>query len=232
MAIMVHATPKHVGIIMDGNRRWARSKGLPTVAGHQHGYDRAKKIAIHAFERGVQCLSLFAFSTENWNRTKYEVNYLLRLMLKLIREQAEEMHERGICLKVIGSKHRLSQAILSAIERAETLTANNTKGTLLIAFNYGGRNDIVEAIARMMQKNVPWRAVTEAAVSSNLVTAGYPDPDLIIRTSGEQRTSGFLLWQAAYSELFFSKKMWPDFSTKDFDAALNAYDKRARRFGK
>lgn len=223
--------PQHVGIIMDGNRRWARKRNLPLIAGHKEGADRAKKIVTHAFDKGIKHLTLFAFSTENWHRTKYEVNYLMRLALRFIKEQTHELHEKGVCLKIIGSRHRLSKSILTAIDRAEELTAQNAKGTLMMAFNYGGHDDIVQAIQKIVRANVPWNKVNEELVSKNLMTGQYPDPDLIIRTSGEQRTSGFLLWQAAYAELYFSPKLWPDFSTADFDNALTAYATRARRFG-
>lgn len=224
--------PRHVGIILDGNRRWARQRGLPTLQGHLRGYKQAIKIGEHAFKRGVQYLTFFVFSTENWNRTKREVQYLMRLLLKVIDVESRRLHEKGIRCKVIGTRDRLSSQIIAAIERAEHLTNNNTKGTLFLAFNYGGRREIVDAVRAIVRGKHRAGDITEQLITNYLYTDGAPDPDLIIRTSGEQRLSGFLLWQGAYSELYFSPKMWPSFSTEDFDRALAEYEDRQRRFGK
>ncbi|MEK7583750.1 MAG: polyprenyl diphosphate synthase [Patescibacteria group bacterium] len=223
-----HILPVHIGIIMDGNRRWARKRGLPTLSGHRKGYDRAIAIADHAFQRGVSYLTLFAFSTENWNRSKREVDYLMRLLLRMIDEQAVRLHKKGIRLLFIGSRKKLSSTVVEAIGRAHALTRENTRGTLLIALNYGGRQEIVEA-ARKAIKQVG--KLSERSIAQNLYTASVPDPDFIIRTSGEERLSGFLLWQAAYAELYFTSILWPDFSEKDFDVALDEFSRRQRRFG-
>ncbi len=214
---------------MDGNRRWAKSRGLPTLAGHQRGYETALKIIEHAFDSGILCVTLFAFSTENWNRSKAEISYLMKLVLKMIMKQAEVLHKRGIRLVIIGSHERVPKNVLHAIAEAERLTRNNMKGTLQIAFNYGGRNEITDAIRSIVRDKMP---ISEETISSRLYTAGTPDPDLIIRTSGEQRLSGFLLWQSAYSELYFTKVNWPSFTAKHFDEAIEEYGKRKRRFGK
>jgi undecaprenyl diphosphate synthase len=221
--------PKHIGIIMDGNRRWAKAKGLPTLRGHQKGYETALKIVDHAFDRGIQSITLFAFSTENWNRSKAEVSYLMALILKMIKKQSEKLHKRGVRLSIIGSEDHVPKKVAAAIKQAEDLTVKNHKGTLQIAFNYGGRHEIVDALRSLVHKKAP---ITETSISEHLYTAGIPDPDLIIRTSGEQRLSGFLLWQAAYSELYFTKVNWPAFTPKDFDAAIEEFKSRKRRFGK
>ncbi len=221
--------PQHVGIIMDGNRRWAKAKGLPTLAGHQRGYEVALKVIEHAFDSGVNYLTLFAFSTENWNRSKSEVSYLMRLVLKMIKKQSERLHARGVRLSIIGSQDRVPKNVLAAIKDAEHLTRGNTKKVLQIAFNYGGRHELVDAARSLARTKSP---ITEASISDHVYTAGVPDPDLIIRTSGEQRLSGFLLWQSAYSELYFTQVNWPAFTTKHFDDALKDFKNRKRRFGK
>lgn len=223
--------PQHVGIIMDGNRRWAKSKGLPIIEGHRQGYHTATRIATHAFAKGVRYLTLFAFSTENWNRATSEVSYLMNLFLRMIKEQLRVSQRRGVRLKFIGLRSRLDARIRKAIASAHAATRQNKKGTLLIALNYGGRHEIVDAVRSIVKGRTPARNITPELVDRKLWTAGIPDPDLIIRTSGEQRLSGFLLWQAAYSELYFSEKMWPAFSEKDFNHALETFATRRRRFG-
>lgn len=223
--------PKHVGIIMDGNRRWAKKRGLPGVMGHERGYVRAVSITEHAFARGIRFLTLFAFSTENWKRSASEVSFLMKLLLRVIQEQTKSMHAKNIRLVFTGLRSKVSKSILQAIDEAQSLTRHNTAGTLQIAFNYGGRAEIVEVVRTIVRSGYTWREISEKLMSSHIQSHGIPDPDLIIRTSGEQRLSGFLLWQSAYSELFFSKKLWPAFTTSDFDAALGAYAERQRRFG-
>ncbi len=223
--------PQHVGIIMDGNRRWATSKGLPIIEGHRQGYHAATRIATHAFAKGVRYLTLFAFSTENWNRATSEVSYLMDLFLRMIKEQLRVLHRRGVRIKFIGLRSRLDARIRKAIVSAQAATRQNKKGTLLIALNYGGRHEIVDAVRSIVKRRTPTRDITPELVERELWTAGIPDPDLIIRTSGEQRLSGFLLWQAAYSELYFSEKLWPAFSEDDFNHALEVFATRQRRFG-
>lgn len=221
--------PVHVGIIMDGNRRWARKRGLPTLSGHRRGYDRAVAIADYAFQRGISYLTLFAFSTENWNRSKREVDYLMRLLLRMIDEQAQRLHKKKIRILFIGSRKKLSRTVVQAITRAHALTRKNTRGTLLIALNYGGRQEIVEAARKAVKLT---GRLSERSIARNLYTASVPDPDFIIRTSGEERLSGFLLWQAAYAELYFTETLWPDFSEKNFESALDEFARRQRRFGR
>ncbi|MBI4090679.1 MAG: di-trans,poly-cis-decaprenylcistransferase [Candidatus Komeilibacteria bacterium] len=223
--------PQHVALIMDGNRRWAKKRGLPGVAGHQQGYERAVTITEYAFQRGVKFLTLFAFSTENWKRSAGEINFLMTLLKRVIREQTQAMHKKNIRVRFIGLRSRLSSSIVRAIDDAHALTQKNTKGTLQIALNYGGRAEIVESVKAIVRGRHSWSSISERLLSSHMQTAGVPDPDLIIRTSGEYRLSGFLLWQSAYSELFFSPKLWPAFTKADFDEALAEYALRQRRFG-
>ena len=222
--------PIHVGIIMDGNRRWAQKRGLPSFEGHRRGFDQAKKITEHAFGTGVKYLTLFAFSTENWHRTKAEVSYLMNLFIRFFDEHSKALHKKGIRIRILGVRGGLSKAVLQAIDRSERLTERNTNGTLAIAFNYGGRREILEALDVAIAKKTR-TPLTEEQFSTMLWTAGMPDPDLIIRTSGEHRLSGFLLWQAAYAELYFTDTLWPSFTTKQFGAALAEYARRQRRFG-
>ncbi len=231
--MQAHTTsfPRHVGIILDGNRRWARQRGLPTFAGHLHGYQRVISIGEYALKKGIQYLTLFVFSTENWNRSKREVSYLMHLFLEKIKEQTVKLHEKGICLRVIGSRAGLSKPLVRDIQNAERLTDNNKKGTLIMAFNYGGRREIIDAVKKMIADKQPAKKISESLIKKYLYAPDIPEPDLIIRTSGEQRLSGFLLWGGAYSELYFSRTKWPDFSLRDFNAALREYARRQRRFG-
>lgn len=222
--------PTHLGIIIDGNRRWARENGLPVFEGHRKGFDNFKKITNYAFAKGVKILTVYAFSTENWNRTKLEVNYLMKLLaLALTDKYLRELNKNKIRICVIGQKERLSKTLQSKIERIENATKDNQKGTLNLAISYGGRPEIIQAIKRIVEQRVPSDKINEETVSRNLLAA---DVDLIIRTGGEQRLSNFLTWQSVYSELYFTKKYWPEFSKKDLDEALEEYSRRQRRFGK
>jgi undecaprenyl diphosphate synthase len=225
-------TPKHIGIIMDGNRRWARERGLPTFEGHKRGYEKIKEVGDWCFKRGVKILTLFAFSTENWNRKKEEVEYLMNLLHFGLTKELNEFDKRGIRLKIIGRREGLPEKVAKAKDEAEKQTEKNTAGLLQLAINYGGRPEIVDAVKKSIRQGVAEELVDEKLVEENLYTAGVPDPDLIIRTSGEQRLSGFLLWQSAYSELYFCQKYWPDFSEQDLDEALAWFTSRGRRFGK
>ena len=225
--------PYHVGIIMDGNRRWAKAKGLPTLEGHRRGYDKVKKVGRWCKDRGVKILTVWAFSTENWKRSEKEVNYLMNLLkFALSKGEIDQLHKDGIKVQIIGQKERLSESMQELIKEAEERTKDNKEGILNLAISYGGRADILEAIKKIINKNTPAGQVTEEIMDQNLWTAGMPDPDLIIRTSGELRTSGFLTWQSAYSELYFCQNHWPDFSEKDLDEAFADYARRQRRFGK
>ncbi|MDO8669081.1 MAG: polyprenyl diphosphate synthase [Candidatus Buchananbacteria bacterium] len=222
---------KHIAFIMDGNRRFAKQKGLPTLEGHRRGYNKMKEVGDWCIQRGIKYITVYAFSTENWKRSKEEVNYLMRLLQTALTKELNEFTKRGIRLKVIGSRERLSKATIKAIDNAEKETANNKKGTLNIALNYGGRLEIAEAVKKIVEKKVPADKITEETISENIWTAGQPDPDIVVRTSGEQRLSGFLTWQAVYSELFFVAHHWPGFTEKDLDGILDDYNNRHRRFG-
>lgn len=225
--------PYHLGIIMDGNRRWATSKGLPTLEGHRRGYDKVKSVGRWCKDRGIKVLTLWVFSAENWNRSKKEVDYLMNLLkFAFSKGEVDQSHKNGIKIKVIGQKERLSKDLQKLIEDAEEKTKNNKKGILNLAISYGGRADILEAVKKIVNQKIPANKITEEIMSQNLWTAGLPDPDLIIRTSGELRTSGFLTWQSTYSELYFCSKNWPDFTDKDLDKAIADFQNRHRRMGK
>ncbi len=225
--------PYHLGIIIDGNRRWAKERGLPTLEGHRRGYDKLKKVGKWCKAKGVKILTIFAFSSENWNRSKEEVSYLMHLLARAFsKKEVDDLNKDGIQLRVIGQKERLDKDLQKLIQEAEEKTKNNKEGILNLAISYGGRLEIIEAIKKIIKKKIPAEKITEEVVNQNLWTEGEPYPDLIIRTSGEQRTSGFLTWQAAYSELYFCPKYWPDFTKEDLDEAISDYALRQRRFGK
>lgn len=227
--------PQHVGIIMDGNGRWATARHLPRAAGHKKGAETVRKIVEHAKKSGVSYLSLFAFSLENWNRPEEEVSSLMGLLRRYLKSEAADLHKKGARLRVIGDRSRLDQDIVSAIEGLEDLTKDNLELTVIIALSYGGRDEIVHAVKKITEDAVDGVVnrddIDEAMIGRYLMASDIPDPDLIIRTSGEIRLSNFLLWQSAYAELHFTDKNWPDFSTHDFDTALDDYAGRERRFG-
>ncbi|CAA7620465.1 undecaprenyl pyrophosphate synthase [Magnetospirillum sp. LM-5] len=227
--------PVHVAIIMDGNGRWAKARGLPRTAGHKKGAESVRRAVETARELGVSYLTLYAFSSENWKRPAGEVTDLMGLLRLYLRNEVNSLHKNGIRLRIIGDRSRLSADIVSLIEESEAKTQDNKALTLVLALSYGGRQEIVEAaraVARQVAEGrIPVDAIDEATLASNLSTADIPDPDLVIRTSGEQRISNFLLWQCAYSELVFLDVLWPDFSRADFEAAIRDYHGRDRRFG-
>ncbi len=226
-------TPNHIGIILDGNRRWAKEKGLPSFEGHAKGMEAVRKIIIHARKRGIKMLTLFVFSTENWKRGAREVGFLMGLIEKFFREEYQKKGEKSlfnkIRVRVVGERNRLSKKIRDIIEEVEEGTRNNASMAINIALSYGGRMEIVEAIKSIIDKKIPIEKINEKVMKDNL---SVPDLDLIIRTGNEQRLSNFFIWQAAYSELHFPNKYWPEFSENDFDDALDEYDRRQRRFGK
>ena len=222
----------HLAFILDGNRRWAKAKGLPTFEGHRRGYDNLKTIGLAALERGVTHVSAFVFSTENWNRSAEEVSYLMDLLYKAIADEIGFFMEHDVRLKVVGSRERLSDKLKTAIAEGEAKTAANTRGQMNLCLNYGGRAEIVEAVKKLVDEGLPLDEVTEKTLASHMWTAGIPDPDLIVRTSGEHRLSGFLTWSGVYSELLFVDKHWPDFNVEDLEAAIEEYGRRERRFGK
>jgi len=229
---MPAAPLRHLAVIMDGNRRWAKERGLPGIKGHQTGYDTLKMIGDACLARGIEVFSVFAFSTENWKRTEEEVGFLMDLLERALRNELEDFKKKGVRIRVLGRREGVRPSVLQAIEAAERETAENTKLTFCICFNYGGRAEIVDACKRLVEEGVPADAIDEAAIQSRLYWGDMPDPDLIIRTSGEERISGFLLWESAYSELYWTEKNWPDFDETELDKALTSFGERQRRYGK
>ena len=225
------AVPRHVAIIMDGNGRWATRRGLPRIAGHDAGTENIRRITLQAGELGIKYLTLWAFSTENWRRPAEEVQGILRILSDAIERETRELHHQGAQLRHIGSLEGLSPELQSAIRNALDLTRDNDRIVLTLAFNYGGRAEIIQAIQRMIADGVAPADVTEQMVERYLYTRDVPDPDLIIRTSGELRTSNFLLWQSAYAEYYFTPVLWPDFGPDDLEQAVEEYRHRDRRFG-
>jgi undecaprenyl diphosphate synthase len=223
--------PLHVAIIMDGNGRWAAARGLPRVAGHREGSKAVRRTIEAAASHGVRYLTLFAFSSENWRRPAEEVADLTFLMKHYLRSELAELHERGVRFKVIGERERFGPNLTTELAEAEAKTAGNTGLTLVMALSYGGRADIVSATRRIIEEGLPPEALNEQVFARYLWTAGIPDPDLLIRTSGEKRISNFLLWQLAYTEMLFTDVLWPDFGANEFARALEEYTTRERRFG-
>jgi undecaprenyl diphosphate synthase len=223
--------PRHVAIIADGNRRWARERGLPVLAGHVQGIEAMRPVVRRARDRGVQTLSAYTFSTENWTRPEDEVSGLFGLIDGAVRQYTDELVNEGVRVRVIGRLHEAPSDVQRSIRAAEDRTSDGSDLTLNICFNYSGRAEIVDAVRALMAARVDPNEVDEAHFADLLYTAGQPDVDLVIRTGGDQRTSNFLLWQAAYAELVFCAKYWPDFTADDFDAALAEYERRERRFG-
>ncbi len=229
---MKQKIPQHLAIIMDGNRRWARARGLKPFDGHKAGYKKLGDVLKWCKEAGIKILTLYAFSTENWKRSKQEVDFLMRLFYYALTKNVKKLHKSNVRLRVIGHKEDLPKKLQKAIKKAEKLTENNTSGILNLAINYGGRQELVDAFNKILsaQGGLP-KKVNEELISKNIYNAGLTEPDLIIRTSGELRLSGFLLWESAYSELYFTKHHWPEFSKKDFNNALKSFANRQRRFG-
>ncbi|WP_163650006.1 polyprenyl diphosphate synthase [Modicisalibacter sp. 'Wilcox'] len=227
--------PRHVAIIMDGNNRWARARGLSGVRGHRAGVESVRAVIRRAAERGVETLTLFAFSSENWKRPPAEVRALMELFLRVLKREVGKLHEHGIRLSVIGERERFSNTIQQYIARAESLTRDNQGLHLIIAANYGGQRDIALAARRLAERveagELKAEAIDEHALDEEIGRVSAPPVDLCIRTSGEQRISNFLLWQLAYAELFFSPCLWPDFGGDAFDEALDDFAHRQRRFG-
>lgn len=223
--------PAHVGIIMDGNGRWAELRGLPRIEGHRRGSERAREIIAAAMEVGIKTLTLYVFSIENWQRPKGEVATLMKLLEIYLRNEFNEFMEKGIVFRTIGETWRLPDNIQALITETEARTAGNTGMTLIAALSYGGRNEIIRAVKKLVSSGIDPDKITEDSFASFLDTAGLPSPDLIIRTSGERRISNFLLWQGAYSEFYFADTLWPDFTKDEFYEALHDYQMRERRFG-
>lgn len=217
---------------MDGNGRWAKARHRPRVFGHQAGVKTVRRIVEDAADIGIEYLTLYSFSTENWNRPKAEVAALFNLLKQYVDSDLEKLHRNNVRIRILGSREELSSDILNIIQRVEKRTENNTAFGLNIAFNYGGRDEILRAVRKAAAAGEDVSQLSEAVISQYLDTAGIPEPDLIIRTSGEHRTSNFLLWQSAYSEFVFTDVLWPDFTKDDLVSALNEFQRRDRRFGR
>jgi undecaprenyl diphosphate synthase len=227
------AIPRHVAIIMDGNGRWAKQRFLPRVAGHRRGVDNVRDIVRACAEKGIEYLTLFAFSSENWRRPADEVSLLMQLFNSALEHEVSKLHENHIRFKAVGDRTRFEPQLTQLIADAERLTAGNRGLTLTVAANYGGRWDIMQAVNRLLRaRPEAARAVSEADLSSYLSLAYAPEPDLFIRTGGEQRISNFLLWQLAYTEMYFTDTLWPEFDAAAFDLAIASYQQRERRFGR
>lgn len=223
--------PRHIAVIMDGNGRWAAQRGLPRLAGHQHGTENIRRITTAAVEIGVEYLTLWAFSTDNWRRPQAEIDGILRILADAIERETEELHRQGAQLRHIGSLDGLGPELRDAVQGAIARTAGNSRLILTLAFNYSGRQELLAAIRKLVASGIPPEAIDEEALQSCLFTHDIPDPDLIVRTSGECRISNFLLWQSAYSELYFTPTLWPDFGPDDLFLAVEEFGRRERRFG-
>lgn len=225
------SVPTHIGFVLDGNRRWAREHNLPLVEGHRQGLEVFKDVSLAAFDRGVKVVSAYIFSTENWKRTEEEVSYLMALVIKAVEKHLKTFDEAGIRLVHIGSREGVSQKVLDAIDKSVQKTKDNKKGTLALCFNYGGKPEIVDAVKEIVTAGIKAEDVSAELIEQKLYASEIPLLDLLIRTSGEHRTSGFMMWRADYAELMFVDKNWPDFGVEDLDEALSEYKQRNRRFG-
>lgn len=229
------ARPRHVAVIMDGNGRWAARRGLPRIEGHRQGVEAVRRCVRLAIESGIEFLTIYSFSAENWSRPRQEVSDLMGLLKRFVRSDLARLHEAGVRIRVIGERDGLSDDIRSVLDEAQERTRENTRITLVVAFNYGGRQEIARAARRLAERvlagEIAPQDITPDLLGGALDTQGIPDPDLVIRTSGEQRVSNFLTWQSAYAEFVFTPEYWPDFDRAVFDAALAEYARRERRFG-
>lgn len=223
--------PHHIGFIIDGNRRWAKEKGLPTFIGHKKGMERVDEIIKYAQDLGIKIVTIYAFSTENWKRTEKEVSYLMKLFENFAINKMKDAYKRGMKIRILGNSERLPISLQKVLKQAIKLTENNQKTIINVALSYGGRDEITRTFRKLTALGVKTEEITEDLINQNLDTAGLPDPDFIIRTSGEQRLSNFLPWQATYSEFYFPKIHWPDFDKKQFDIAVKKFQKRQRRRG-
>ena len=229
---MAAAVPRHIAIVMDGNRRWARGHHLPVIAGHRQGVETIRRTVRAARDRGVEFVTLYSFSTENWKRDPDEVGGLMKLLEETIRRETPTLVQDGVRLRIIGRLHELSTGVRGAIDEAAQATGAGKNGTMTIAFNYGGRAEIVDAVKRLVEDGVPAERIDEAAIAQRLYAPEHPDPDLLIRTGGELRVSNFLLWEVAYAEMWATDVLWPDFAVEHLDAALASYARRERRYGR
>jgi len=227
-----NGVPRHIAIVMDGNRRWARGHHLPVIAGHRQGVETIRRTVRAARDRGVEYVTLYSFSTENWKRDPDEVGALMRLLEETIRRETGTLVTDGVRLRIIGRLHELSDGVRRAIDEAARATDAGKNGTMTIAFNYGGRAEIVDAVKRLVAEGVPADQVDEQAIAARLYAPEHPDPDLLIRTGGELRVSNFLLWEVAYAEMWATDVLWPDFAVEHLDQALASYLRRERRYGR
>lgn len=226
-----HEIPKHIGYIVDGNRRWAKLHGLPYYEGHLAGYNAVQEVVEATFNAGVKYITVYSFSTENWKRSKDEVNRLMGLVLRMLTADLEKFVNNNIRLKILGSLDNVPEKIIKAIDNAEAKTANNSGGTLGICFNYGGQLEIVDAVKKIIQSGTKVDDISPELISQNLYVPEIPPLDMLVRTSGEKRISNFMLWRSAYSELFFLDKMFPDMTKEDVSVIIEEYTNRSRRFG-
>jgi undecaprenyl diphosphate synthase len=224
--------PRHLGVIPDGNRRWAKLNGKTSLEGHRKGMETAKEIAMAAFDEGVEFFTMYAFSTENWRRTQEEVGYLMDLFFNLVVNEFDELEKRGVRFQLLGARAALPKRVLKAMEDAEERTKDYPNGTLCLALNYGGEQELVDAVRDIVASGVDAGAVSTELIESHLYGDSIPPVDMVLRTSSEHRTSGFMLWRAAYAEYFFINKLWPDYTPTDLRHALAEYSRRNRRFGK
>ena len=230
---MEQKIPNHLGLILDGNRRWAKKRGLPMSIGHREGLKNLEKIGDYVFKKGVKILTVYLFSYENWKRTEKEVNFLMKLLISSLSDkEIKKIHKKGIKINIIGNIEKLSKEAFKRIENAEKITENNKEGIINFAVSYSGRMEILSAIKKIIKDKIDIEKIKEELFETYLYTHNIPSVDLIIRTGGEHRLSNFLTWQSAYAELYFSDKLWPSFSEKDIDIAFDNYSKRERRFGK
>lgn len=233
---MTHKIPQHIAIVMDGNGRWAKQRKLPRIAGHKVGVDSVRTVVQLCSDKGVKVLTLFAFSTENWSRPSKEVNFLMHLFVTVLGREVKKLHAKNVCIRFIGERNSLDKKLQQSISKSETLTAKNSGLKLVIALNYSGRWDITNAtrniVAKVAAGTLTANNITSELVHSYTCLSDLPEPDLFIRTSGELRLSNFLLWQLAYTELYFTEVLWPDFREAELNAALLAYARRDRRFGR
>lgn len=226
---VVKNIPNHLGIILDGNRRWAKERKLSSFEGHRHGLNNIKTIVEHAFKEGIQVVTVFAFSTENWHREKKEVDYLMKLFKLFLQKEVVALVKKGVKIKFFGRLSDFSAGMFKEMKKIEKITKNGINGQFNICLSYGGRDEIIRAVNKLIKDKK--QVITEEMISNNLDSQGLADPDLIIRTSGEKRLSGFLTWQTVYSELYFTNKYWPAFTKADLELALKEYSQRKRRFG-
>lgn len=228
---MTEATPRHIGYIVDGNRRWAKERGLPAIKGHAAGYKVLHEVVQASFDAGVEYVSAYIFSTENWKRSEEEVGKLMNMVIKAAVDDLHIFQERNIKVVILGSRDRLSTGVLQSIERVEEQTAGNTRGTLAVCFNYGGQQEIADACKKIVQSGIDSDEITPELITQHLYVPEVPSVDMVVRTSGEQRLSNFMLWRSAYSEFMFMDKLWPDMTKDDVAAILKEYSRRGRRFG-